>query len=78
MALDYLVEIRGVLPEAVRQELRGRFGAITVDRRGDRTIPPACMPTKPRCQRYCACSEMSEASSASSRPSTQARRKRHD
>ena len=38
MALDYLVEIRGVLPEAVRQELCGRFGAITVDRRGDRTI----------------------------------------
>src|SRR5215203_4580815 len=36
------------------------------------------MPTKPRCQRYCACSGMSEASSASSRPSTQARRKRHD
>lgn len=38
MALDYLVEIRGVLPESVRQELCGRFGAITVDGRGDRTI----------------------------------------
>ena len=38
MELDYLVEIRGALPEAVRQELGGRFGAITVNRTGDRTI----------------------------------------
>jgi hypothetical protein len=38
MALDYQVEIRGTLPEAVQHELGERFGVITVNRKGDRTF----------------------------------------
>jgi hypothetical protein len=38
VAQDYQVEIRGTLPAAVQQELGARFGVMTVDRKGDRTV----------------------------------------
>ena len=38
MGLDYQVEIRGAIPEGVREELHRRFGDVTVRRNGDHTV----------------------------------------
>ncbi|RVX45211.1 hypothetical protein EDD27_7998 [Nonomuraea polychroma] len=40
MTTNYQVEVRGVLPSGLNDELRRRFGAVVVQSDGDRTMLP--------------------------------------
>jgi hypothetical protein len=41
MTTNYRVEVRGVLPSGLTDELRRRFGAVVVQSDGARTVMPA-------------------------------------